>query len=163
MKEKVQEFDIEIKFHFDANMTIEAESDKEALRTAQKYYMDVIRDHLRDKNNLNIKVKSKHVITEEERTKLESNGIIEPKLAKTPQVKKENKPVVKTLSSQQQADLNKRIKEKISSMSLPELHKRYTYLTKKIKTWSGKGKDIIELTTEQEMIKKQIDKSYWKD
>lgn len=159
MKEKVQEFDIEIKFHFDANMTIEAESDKEALRLAQKYYIDIIRDHLKDKDNLNIKVKSKHIITEEERTKLESEGIIEPrKLTKAQQAKKEKELARAAFFAQQQADRDKRNREEITSMSLPELRKKYTYLTGKIKVWKERGKDVTELITEQEMIKKQIDK-----
>ena len=38
-------------------------NEKEALRIAQKHYMDILRDHLRDRANLNITVKSKHTIT----------------------------------------------------------------------------------------------------
>lgn len=113
MKEKIQEFDIEIKFHFDSSMTIEALNEKEALKIAQKHYMEIIRDHLRDKDNLNIKVKSKHTITTEERTKLENEGIIEPrKLTKAQQAKLEKEAAKKAFFKQQQADVDKRKKER---------------------------------------------------
>lgn len=113
MKEKIQEFDIEIKFRFDSNMTIEALNEKEALKIAQKHYMEIIRDHLRDKDNLNIKVKSKHTITAEERTKLENDGIIEPrKLTKAQQAKLEKEATKKAFFEQQQADVSKRKKER---------------------------------------------------
>lgn len=113
MKEKVQEFDIEIKFHFDSNMTIEALTEKEALRIAQKHYMEIIRDYLRDRDNLNIKVKSKHTITAEERIKLENDGIIEPrKLTKAQQAKLEKEAAKKAFFEQQQADVSKRKKER---------------------------------------------------
>ena len=113
MKEKVQEFDIEIKFHFDSSMTIEALNEKEALKIAQKHYMEIIRDHLRDKDNLNIRVKSKHTITTEERTKLENEGIIEPrKLTKAQQAKLEKEAAKKAFFKQQQADVDKRKKER---------------------------------------------------
>ena len=159
MKEKVQEFDIDIRFHFDASMTIEAESDKEALRLAQKYYFDLIKDHLRDKSNLNITVKSKHVITEEEREKLESEGIIEPrKLTTRQQAKLEKEKAKKEFFARQQAEIDARMRSEIESASLAELRKRRSYLNTKIKVWSEKGKDVSGLVKELNNIELQINK-----
>ena len=113
MKEKVQEFEIEAKFHFDARMTIEATSEKEALKLAQKHYIDIIRDHLRDRDNIGITIKAKHTITEEERAKLEHDGIIEPrKLTKAQQAKLERDAAKKAFFKKQQADVDKRKKER---------------------------------------------------
>lgn len=113
MKEKVQEFEISINFHFPANMTIEAENEKEALKIAQKHYFEVIRDHLRDKDNLNIKVKSKHVISEEERTKLESEGIIEPrKLTARQRAKLEREQARKAFAESQSKQVKQRKSQK---------------------------------------------------
>lgn len=109
MKEKVQEFDIDVRFHFDSNMVIEALNEKEALAMAQKYFINVVRDHLRDKNNLNITVKSKHVITEDERTKLEQEGIIEPKkLTKRQQEKLEKEKARKEFAKRQAEQVKQR-------------------------------------------------------
>lgn len=114
MKEKVQEFEISMDFHFPANMTIEAESEKEALKIAQKHYLEVIRDYLRDRDNLNIKVKSKHVITEEERTKLENEGIIEPhKLTARQQAKLEREKARKAFAEEQARQVKQRKQRKI--------------------------------------------------
>lgn len=88
MKEKIQEFDIDINFKFLSQMTIEAESEKEALRLAQKRFMDIIKDHLRDKDNLNVRIKSVHTITPEERQKLEYDNIIEPITKKERKIRK---------------------------------------------------------------------------
>lgn len=113
MKEKVQEFDIDIRFHFDSSMTIEAETEKEALKIAQKHYMDIIRDHLRDKDNLNIKVKTRHIITEEEREKLENDGIIEPrKLTARQRAKLEKQKAYKAFSNKMSNDVQKRRNKK---------------------------------------------------
>lgn len=109
MKEKVQEFEISINFQFPANMVIEAESEKEALKIAQKYYLEVIRDYLRDRDNLNIKVKSKHVISEEEREKLEAEGIIEPrKLTARQRVKLEKEQARKAFAAEQSKQVKQR-------------------------------------------------------
>lgn len=159
MKEKVQEFDIEIRFHFDANMTIEAESDKEALRLAQKYYMDIIKDHLRDKDNLNIKVTSKHTITEEEREKLEKDKIIEPrKLTTRQQSKLEKEKAKKEFFLRQQEEVNARRQAELDAASIEELRKRRNYLNAKIKAWFEKGKDVAELTKEVEDLEVRISK-----
>ena len=113
MKEKVQEFDIDIRFHFDSSMVIEATTEQEALKIAQKHYMDIIRDHLRDRSNLNIKVKSKHVITEEERAKLEADGIIEPrKLTARQRAKLEKQKAYKAFSDRMNEEVKRRRNKK---------------------------------------------------
>ena len=94
MKEKMKEFDISLEFKFSGNLTVEFESEKEAVSFARKHFMDVLKDHLRDKDNLNIVVKEVHTITPEERATLERDHIIEPikeKEHKTKRVTKEPK------------------------------------------------------------------------
>ncbi len=89
MKEKMREFEVSINFNFQSEMTVEFEKEDEAIRFARKHFMDVLKDHLRDSNNLNIQIKESHVITPEERTKLEADHIIEP--LKEKKTKKETK------------------------------------------------------------------------
>ena len=144
MKEKVQEFDIDIRFHFDSSMTIEATSEAEALKIAQRHYLEVVKDHLKDRGNLNIRVKSRHTITPEERVRLEQDGIIEP-------VKKTLKP---------QAYIGK-LPEFVPAKnqggeSIEDLRRRRDNLSVKIYTWKKQGKDVSELEEEMKELKEQI-------
>lgn len=75
-QENIQEFDITVSFNFNVNTTVEAETTEEAKKIAQKAFLKVVRDHLRDSNNINIKINNVHLITPEERTQLENDGVL---------------------------------------------------------------------------------------
>lgn len=144
MKEKVKEFEISINFSVVSNMTIEAESEKEALRIAQKYYTEYIKDHIKDKENLNIKIKDMHTITPLEREVLEKDNIIESKKGKSCIVNPlPNIPAKKTDKPHQTDDIQ-------------SLRKLRDNLSVKIYTRKKLGKDYTELLKELDNIKIQI-------
>lgn len=76
-EETIQEFDITVSFNFHVDTTVEAETIDEAKKIARTAFMKVIKDHLRDANNINVKINNAHIITPEERIQLENDGIIE--------------------------------------------------------------------------------------
>lgn len=159
MKEKVQEFEVSVNFQFPASMTVEAENEKEALRIAQKHYMEVIRDHLRDKDNLNIHVESKHVITAEEREKLERDGIIEPKKVKSAAPKDEttSTPAVKTAFQTIPPTMSDEdLKKYLNSFSAEGLRHRRSTLHATMSNWKKQGKETGLIVRELEAIKQQL-------
>lgn len=165
MKEKVQEFEISINFQFPANMTIEAENEKEALKIAQKHYLEIIRDHLRDKDNLNIRVQSKHTITAEEREKLEQDGIIVPKKTKRTEEPKHGVPHEKfgnvRLSSFQTISptmSDEDLQKYVEKFSLEGLRRRRSTLHATMSNWKKQGKEVGLIIRELEAIKQQIQK-----
>ena len=93
MKEKVKEFEIKAHYHFNSNMTIEAVSREEAEKIARKTLLQLCKDELKYQDNIIIDVIKEHVITPEERTNLESMGVIEklPERKKCEPKKKDEK------------------------------------------------------------------------
>lgn len=108
MKEKVKEFEIKAHYHFNSNMTIEAVSREEAEKIARKTLLQLCKDELKYQDNIIIDVIKEHVITPEERTNLESMGVIE----KLPERKKRE-----PKKKDEKVDNNKKTKTKTPTRS----------------------------------------------
>jgi hypothetical protein len=108
MKEKIKEFEIKAHYNFISNMTIEAASREEAEKIARKTLLQLCKDELKYQDNIIIDVVKEHVITPEERTNLESMGVIEP----LPQRKKRE-----SKKKDEKTDLDKKTKTKTTSRS----------------------------------------------
>lgn len=108
MKEKIKEFEIKAHYNFNSNMTIEAASREEAEKIARKTLLQLCKDELKYQDNIIIDIIKEHVITPEERTNLESMGVIEP----LPQRKKRE-----SKKKDEKVDCNKKTKTKTSTRS----------------------------------------------
>lgn len=108
MKEKIKEFEIKAHYHFNSNMVIEAASREEAEKIARKTLLQLCKDEMKYQDNIIIDVIKEHVITPEERTNLESMGVIEP----LPQKKKRT-----AKEKNEKVDNNKKTKTKTPARS----------------------------------------------
>jgi hypothetical protein len=108
MKEKIKEFEIKAHYHFNSNMVIEATSREEAEKIARKTLLQLCKDEMKYQDNIIIDIIKEHVITPEERTNLESMGVIEPLPQKKKRIAKEK---------DEKVDNNKKTKTKTPTRS----------------------------------------------